>query len=56
MDSGDAPPTDSSYVVFQELSAKLAEQLTALDNLLSHDLAAFNAALTSASISAVPVN
>ena len=38
VDSGDAPPTDASYAVFEELSAKLAEQLTALDKLLARDL------------------
>jgi hypothetical protein len=56
VDSGDAPPTDASYAVFEELSAKLSEQLTALDKLLGRDLAALNTALTAASLPAIPPN
>jgi photosystem II stability/assembly factor-like uncharacterized protein len=39
---GDCKPTDQSYAVFEELSARLARQLTELESLAKVDLAAFN--------------
>jgi hypothetical protein len=56
VDSGDAPPTDASYAVFEELSAKLNEQLAALDKLLGSDLAEFNRVITAASLPGIHVN
>jgi photosystem II stability/assembly factor-like uncharacterized protein len=45
VDSGDARPTDQSYAVFKELSARLAAQKQALDGVLARDVPAFNAIL-----------
>ena len=42
IETGDGRPTDQSYVVFKELSARLDEQRTRLDNVLKSDLAQFN--------------
>ena len=42
---GDNKPTDQSYAVFKELSARLDEQLAALDRLASTELAALNSML-----------
>jgi photosystem II stability/assembly factor-like uncharacterized protein len=46
VESADARPTDSSYVVFKELSAGVDRQLAALADLLGRDLTAFNTALS----------
>ena len=46
VESGDARPTDQSYVVFKELSERLDKELARLDALAKSDLAAFNAQLT----------
>ncbi|MFN7944365.1 MAG: glycosyl hydrolase [Blastocatellia bacterium] len=42
IETGDGRPTDQSFVVFRELSARLDEQRTRLDNILKSDLAQFN--------------
>jgi hypothetical protein len=42
VESGDARPTDNSYVVFKELSGRLDEQLARLDASVKTDVAAFN--------------
>ena len=46
VESGDAKPTDQSYAVFKELSAKLDKELARLDALTKGELAAFNKTLT----------
>jgi photosystem II stability/assembly factor-like uncharacterized protein len=45
VDSGDFRPTDQSYEVFKDLTAKLAAQKQALDTVFTRDVAAFNAML-----------
>jgi photosystem II stability/assembly factor-like uncharacterized protein len=53
VESADTKPTDQSYAVFKELSARLDQQLAKLDALVASDLAAFNKTLTDASLEAV---
>jgi hypothetical protein len=45
VDSGDGRPTDQSYAVFKELSARLAAQKQALDAVLARDVPTFNVVL-----------
>jgi hypothetical protein len=45
VESGDARPTDQSYAVFEELSARLDKQLARLDAVVKTDLAGFNTQL-----------
>ena len=45
VESGDAKPTDQSYAVFKDLSARLDRQLARLDALRTSDLAEFNKVL-----------
>ena len=54
VDNGDAPPTSSAYEVFEDLSAQLSTQLTALETLLARHLPPLNASLAAASLSAIP--
>ena len=42
VESGDAKPTDQSYAVFKDLSARLDKELTRLDALTRTELAEFN--------------
>jgi enamine deaminase RidA (YjgF/YER057c/UK114 family) len=53
IETGDAKPTDQSYVVFQELSSRLDQIQAQLDQVLKTDLAQFNAAASSAGQPAV---
>ncbi len=53
IETGDAKPTDQSYVVFKELSARLDEIKQRLDQILKADLATFNSAATAAGQQAV---
>jgi hypothetical protein len=53
VENGDARPTDQSYAVFKELSARLDKELARLDALVSADLAAFNASLAAQKLEAV---
>ena len=53
IETGDAKPTDQSYVVFKELSAQLDAIKQRLDALLKNDLEQFNQAATKAGQSAV---
>ena len=48
IETGDAKPTDQSYVVFKELSARLDEIRQRLDAILKNDVANFNSAATAA--------
>ncbi len=48
IETGDAKPTDQSYVVFKELSAQLDAIKQRLDAILSGDLSTFNSAATAA--------
>jgi hypothetical protein len=54
VESGDYRPTEQSYAVFKELSARLDTQLGRLEALLKTDLAAFNAALRAAGLDTIP--
>ena len=45
VDTGDFRPTDQSYAVFKELTARLAAQKRSLDTVFTRDVAAFNAML-----------
>ncbi len=47
MESGDYKPTEQSYEVFKDLSARLDTQLARLDAIAKTDLPAFNAQLAS---------
>jgi hypothetical protein len=51
--SADARPTDQSYVVYEELVAKINEQLQKLDQILRTDLPAFNRRVREQDIPAV---
>jgi len=42
VDGADARPTDQSYTVFEELSARLAEQIARMNQLLDRELPRFN--------------
>jgi hypothetical protein len=53
IETGDAKPTDQSYVVFKELSAQLEAIKAQLDSLLKNDLSQFNQAATKAGQAAV---
>ena len=53
IETGDAKPTDQSYVVFKELSAQLDAIKAHLDQLLKNDLDQFNQAATKAGQAAV---
>jgi hypothetical protein len=48
IETGDAKPTDQSYVVFKELSAQLDAIKQRLDTLLKNDLEQFNQAAAAA--------
>ncbi|HLW75440.1 MAG TPA: hypothetical protein VKS01_00625 [Bryobacteraceae bacterium] len=48
VETGDAKPTDQSYVVFKELSTRLDSIEQRLETILNSDLAAFNTAAKSA--------
>jgi photosystem II stability/assembly factor-like uncharacterized protein len=45
IESADAPPTDQTYVAFQQLSQELDVQLAKLHQIVQEDLAAFNRTL-----------
>jgi len=51
--SADARPTDQSYELFKELSAKADEQLSRLKNIMEQDLLAFNELVKKAGIPAI---
>ena len=48
MESGDYRPTEQSYAVFKELSAKLDKELKRLEQALAVDVVAFNKQLAAA--------
>jgi photosystem II stability/assembly factor-like uncharacterized protein len=50
VESGDAKPTDQSYEVFKDLSARLDAQLARLEALVKTDVAAFNKRLEAANL------
>jgi hypothetical protein len=53
VESGDTRPTDQSYEVFKDLSARLDAQLGRLEALVKNELAAFNRALAGAGVAPV---
>jgi len=53
--SADTRPTEQSYQVFKELSAKADEQLAALNSIYSEDVAAFNKLIRKAEILAITI-
>jgi hypothetical protein len=53
--SADAAPTDQSYAVYEELTAKINAQLQRLEQLMKTDLPAFNRLVREADIPAVAV-
>ena len=55
VESGDYKPTDQSYAVFKDLSARLDAELARLDALEKGELAAFNRTLAEKKIDAVAV-
>ena len=50
VESGDYKPTDQSYAVFKELSARLDKELARLDALIKADVASFNTLLAGAKL------
>jgi hypothetical protein len=56
IESADARPTDSSYIVYKELAAKVDRELAELADLLGRDLTAFNNAVSAAHLSPVSGN
>ncbi len=55
VETGDARPTDASYVVFKELSAELDARLARLKEIERTELAAFNKRLVSAKLEPIAV-
>ncbi len=53
MDSADAPPTDQSVAVYDDLAGRIDEQLSHLRQTLDVDLAAFNQLVRQLEIPAV---
>jgi photosystem II stability/assembly factor-like uncharacterized protein len=53
VESADAKPIDSSYVVYKQLASSVDRELATLADLLGRDLTAFNAAVTRAGLPAV---
>jgi hypothetical protein len=53
VESADARPTDSSYVVYKQLADGVDRQLSSLADLLGRDLTAFNKALRAAQLPAI---
>ena len=53
VESGEYRPTDQSYTVFKELSARLDTQLARLETLIKNELTAFNTALSGAGLAPV---
>ena len=53
VESGDAKPTDQSFAVFKELSARLDKALARLEALVKTDLAALNTSLQAAGLAPV---
>jgi hypothetical protein len=53
VEGGDARPTDQSYAVFKDLSARLDAEVARLESLVSTDLAAFNQRLAAAGLDPV---
>jgi len=56
VETGDARPTDSSYVVFKELSAELDARLSRLSEIERVDLQAFNKRLVTGKLEPIHVN
>jgi photosystem II stability/assembly factor-like uncharacterized protein len=54
VETGDARPTDASFVVLKELSAELDHQLAELKRVEDTDVAAFNRALAAHKLEAIP--
>jgi len=54
--SMDAPPTDASYTVFNQLSAKLDAQLAKLEAIKTTDLPAFNKLVREQEVPAIVVS
>src|SRR5438128_11489448 len=52
---GDAAPTDQSYVVYEDLAAKIDAQLTRLRQVIDTDVPAFNALVREQNVPAVVV-
>ncbi len=55
VESAEAPPTDQSYEVFEDLSGRLQEQLDRLEEIVGTDLARLNEMVTEAGLEAVEV-
>ena len=53
VESGDARPTDQSYAVFKDLSARLDKELARLDSLTKIDVVEFNRLLTETKAEAI---
>ena len=47
VESADSKPTDSAFLVFEDLSRRLDEQIAALDEAVAEDLVAFNKLISS---------
>jgi hypothetical protein len=53
VESADARPTDSSYIVFKELATRVDRQLSTLADLLGRDLTGFNKAIEALNLAPV---
>ena len=53
IETGDAQPTDQSYVVFRELSARLDAIRQRLDAIMKVDLGEFNSAAAAQGLGAI---
>ncbi len=56
VESADARPTDSSYIVYKELATKVDRELADLADVLGRDLTAFNNAVAAAHLTPVSGN
>ena len=55
IETGDGKPTSQSYVVFKELSERLATQTNRLQDIIKTDLTSFNRLLTEAKLEPIPM-
>ncbi len=53
VEGSDNPPTQQSYMVYEDVATRVNSQLKTLDNLMTNDLAAFNKLIHDANVPAI---
>jgi hypothetical protein len=55
VESSDNPPTQQSYMVYEDVATRVNAQLKTLDTLMTTDLAAFNKLIHDANVPAIEI-